>query len=86
MKTKKIFIAGAISLLFASCTISHTAIVTNNPVGTKVGTVKAKATDSKADYSYSAAMKKGKISKVGIAEVKIKLFIFPRAIMTVTGE
>lgn len=80
------FIAGAMGILFASCTVSHTAIVTNNPVGTKKGVAKAKATDKDADFSFSAAMKNGKITKVGIAEVKVKVFFFPRAIMTVTGE
>lgn len=86
MKMKKIFMVGAIGILLASCTVSHTAVVTNNSVGSKVGKAKAKATDKKADFSFSAAMKNGNISKIGIAEMKVKVFFFPRYTMTVTGE
>lgn len=72
--------------IMSSCTVSHTAVVTNNPVGSKVGIASAGAFTKDADVSYSAAMEKGKISKVGIAEMKVKVFIFPKYTLTVTGE
>ena len=53
MKMKKMFIAGAMGVLFASCTVSHTAIVTNNSVGSKTGKAVAKATDKDADFSLA---------------------------------
>lgn len=80
-----VMVAGA-ALTLASCTVSHTAVVTNNPVGSKVGIAKAGVFMKNADASYSAAMEKGKISKVGIAEMKMKVFIFPKWTLTVTGE
>jgi hypothetical protein len=86
---KKIKFLGAIAFtlaLSASCVASHTAVVTNNPVGSKTGVATAKVFDKDADFSYSAAMKKGNISKVGIAEVKATVFIFPKYTLTITGE
>ena len=84
-KLKAAFV-GLAALGLGSCTVSHTAIVTNNPVGSKVGMVQAKTTNTKADYSYQAAMKNGKITKVGIAETKVTMFFIPKATTIVTGD
>ena len=86
IKNKSTIMFGVLSLFITSCTVSHTAVVTNNSVGTKVGTAKAGAFSKDADVSYSAAMKNGKISKVGVAEMKVTVFIFPKYTLTVTGE
>tara|TARA_B110000908_G_C9946435_1_gene310574 strand:- start:176 stop:436 length:261 start_codon:yes stop_codon:yes gene_type:complete len=86
MKKIKIALIGLTIFALGSCTVSHTAIVTNNPVGSKIGIAKAKTTDKDADFSFKAAMKNGGITKVGIAEAKVKVFIFPTATMVVTGE
>lgn len=86
MKTIKIALIGLGALMLGSCTVSHTAIVTNNPVGTKVGMVKAKSTQTNADYSFNAAMKNGGITKVGIAETKVTMFFIAKGTTVVTGE
>lgn len=87
MKKLKLLSGFAFALaLTTSCVTSHTAVVTNNPVGSKTGEATAKVFDKDADFSYSAAMKKGGISKVGIAEVKATVFIFPKYTLTITGE
>jgi hypothetical protein len=86
MKNTLLVAVGAVSMLLGSCTISHTAVITNNPVGTKEATVKTGVFSKDVDYSYSGAMKKGKISKVGIVETKVKVFIFPKVTTTITGE
>ena len=85
-KIKTMLFTGICGMMLASCTISHTAVVTNNPVGSKIGVAKAGVFTKDADVSYNAAMKNGKISKVGIAEMKVKVFIFPSYKLTVTGE
>ncbi len=72
--------------MMASCTISHTAVVTNNSVGSKTEVVKAHPFKKDVDLSYDGAMKKGDITKVGIAEMKIKVFIIPFYNFTITGE
>jgi hypothetical protein len=86
MKKSILMFVGAASLLLGSCTVSHTAVITNNPVGSKVGIAKAGAFQKDADFSFKAAMDQGKISKIGIAEIKMKVFIFPKYTTTVTGE
>jgi hypothetical protein len=87
MKKLKLFIIPlSIGMYLTSCTIAHTAVVTNNPVGSKVGVAKAGPFSKDADVSYSKAMENGKISKVGIAEFKATVFIFPTFKTTVTGE
>ena len=85
-KIKSVAMVAGVALMLGSCTVSHTAVVTNNAVGSKVGVAKAGAFTKDADVSYSGAMEKGKISKVGIAEYKMKVFIFPKYTLTVTGE
>jgi len=70
----------------ASCTIAHTAIVTNNPVGKKKGECKT-SIGKDTGVSFHQAMKNGRISKIGIAEYKLKMIvIIPKQILVVTGE
>ena len=85
-KIKQASLAVIAMVALGSCTVSHTAILTNNPVGSKVGVTKAGAFMKNPDVSYKTAMKKGNISKIGIAEMKVKVFIFPKYVLTVTGE
>lgn len=69
-----------------SCTLAHTAIVTNNPVGNKKGELKTSIGMSQG-VSFHEAMKKGRITKIGIAEYKFKMFIIiPSQRLTITGE
>jgi len=79
---------GTIVAGISSCTVSHTAIVTNNAVGSKTGVINETPLFNKNfDLSFENAMKKGDITKVGIAEMKIKvLLIIPKYNFTVTGE
>ena len=87
MKTLKIALLGLASLTLGSCTVYHTAVVTNNPVGTKTGKAKAKVGQVDADFTYKSAMKNGKITKVGIAETKVTgFFIFYTGTTKATGE
>lgn len=70
-----------------SCVVSHTAVVTNNSVGDKTGEVKGTPFKKDLDLSYEGAMKDGGITKVGIAEMKVRvLLIIPHYKLTVTGE
>lgn len=69
-----------------SCTIAHTALVTNNPVGKKKGEVKTSIGTSQG-VSFHEAMKNGRITKIGIAEYKAKIIvIIPKQSLVVTGE
>lgn len=84
---KKFLTVVAIAFLCFSCTMVHTAAVTNNPVGSKTGEVSAATSDVDAGVSYAGAVGAGKISKVGIAEYKMKSYvIFIKEYMVVTGE
>lgn len=85
-QTKLILCALAMSVAFGSCTVMHTAVVTNNSVGSKTGTISAHPFKKDVDLSYESAMKKGNITKVGVAEMKIKAFIIPFYNFKVTGE
>ena len=77
--------AGVLS--FQSCTLTHTAVVTNNSVGSKTGKIKSGSNDMDQGVTYSGAMKAGRITRAGIAEYKMKnVVIFLREEMVVTGE
>lgn len=70
----------------SSCTVIHTAVVTNNPVGSKKGEVKTSIGSSQG-VSFHEAMKNGRITKIGIAEFKAKIIvIIPSQRLTITGE
>lgn len=86
-KIKTILFVFTIGVFFSSCVVVHTAVVTNNPVGSKTGVVKGTPFNKDLDLSYQAAKKKGDISRVGIAEFKMtQLLIIPKYELTVTGE
>ncbi|PHR31944.1 MAG: hypothetical protein COA38_06970 [Fluviicola sp.] len=85
-KVKMIFASLCIGGLMGSCVISHTAVVTNNPVGSKVGEIKGHQFKKDFDMSYEAAMKKGGITTIGIAEMRVKMFFIPLYNFKVTGE
>lgn len=69
----------------SSCTVAHTVIVTNNPVGSKKGEVKTSIGTSQG-VSFNEAMKNGRITKIGIAEYKAKIVFIPIQRLTITGE
>jgi len=72
----------------SSCTISHTALVTNNAVGSKTGVAKAHNLQPNMDYTLATAKKNGGVEKIGVAETKVKnyLGIFWQFTTTVSGE
>lgn len=83
---KMMAFAMAIATFATSCTVAHTAIVTNNSVGTKVGVAKAGVFSKDFDISFKKAMENGKITKIGVAEQKTTVFIFPKYKTIVSGE
>lgn len=86
MKSKLFFALAAATMFLSSCVVSHTALVTNNPVGEKTGVAKAKISPT-ADWSFKKAKEDGDICTIGIAETKMtQILIFPRISVTVTGE
>lgn len=87
MKKMKPILAGLSLIgLMGSCVISHTAVVTNNSVGSKVYEIKGHQFKKDFDMSYETAMKKGKISTIGIAEMRVKLVFIPIYSLKITGE
>lgn len=88
LKKIKLFgAAAALAVAVSSCTtINHSAVVTNNPVGSKTGISKSGPFSKTQGVSYVNSMKDGGISKIGIAEYKAKTFFFVWQKLTVTGE
>jgi hypothetical protein len=86
MKLKTVIVTVVVAMSFSSCVLTHTALVTNNPVGSKVGVATAKPFQKDMDISFKKAKENGDISKVGVAEFKVTQFIFPSYKTTVTGE
>lgn len=70
----------------SSCVVSHTAMVTGAPVGTKVGVAKATSFSPNADISIKKAAENGNIKKVASVETKVSVFIITFAKTIVTGE
>lgn len=86
MKKTKLFIcAVAISGFMSSC-VTTTYMVTDNPVGTKVGVAKLRFFAKDKDISLERAAAEGKITKIGTVEVRTTYFILPFVKTTVTGE
>ncbi len=74
-------------LFLGSCTVTHTVALTNNPVGSKRGEMSSGRGDVDSGVTYEATMKQGRITKVGVAEYKMKDYVFfIKEHMTVTGE
>jgi hypothetical protein len=87
MNFKIIIMVLAMGSIFSSCVVAHTAQVTNNPVGSKVGVASGGLMKKDLDFSFQKAKENGNISKVGIAEFKMtQILIFPKVKTTVTGE
>jgi hypothetical protein len=85
-KTIKTFmIASAGSLMLSSC-VAQYHMVTDNPIGKKVGVAKLKLFAKDADMSLEAAAKNGGITKIGLVQVKTTFFIFAFSKTTVYGE
>ena len=74
-------------LLLTSCTVVHTATVTNNAVGSKKSKTVTHPFKMAQGVNYSETMKKGGISKVGLSEYKmIYVLGFPIEKFEVTGN
>jgi len=70
-----------------SCTISHSVVVTNNPVGSKTVSMEYTNWDSQQGATYESIMKKGEIKKLGVAEYKsVYNVFFRRSTLTITGN
>ena len=85
-KIKAIFAGLCLIGLTGSCVISHTAVVTNNSVGSKEYEIKGHQFKKDFDLSYETAMRKGKITTIGIAEMRVKLVFIPIYSLKITGE
>jgi hypothetical protein len=84
---KLTIILSAFLFSMSSCVLSHTAVVTSNPVGTKEGVARTKLFDRVPDFTFKTAKENGGIERVGIAEIKHQQFvIFPVISTRVTGE
>lgn len=84
---KKLLFMLGVGVLLGSCTLSHTVVVTNNPVGSKTGEVKSGTADVDSGVTYAGAVLAGRITKVGIAEYKMKSYVvMVKEYMVVTGE
>jgi len=81
---KSLFVIGVTAAL-ASCTVAHTVVLTNNPVGSKSKTFVVKQSND-FDISYKTLMKKAKITKLSVAETKVKMFFVPKYHITLLGE
>ncbi len=76
-----------LTCFFYSCTISHTAVISNNPVGSKMISRDYTNWDSKQGATYQQLMSGAKITKIGIAEYKsLNYLFFTRNTITITGE
>ncbi|MFK7756543.1 MAG: hypothetical protein AB8B53_06380 [Flavobacteriales bacterium] len=86
MKTIKnsLLVLGS-AAMFASCTVAHTVVLTNNPVGSKSKTFVVKPSND-FDISYKTLMEKADISKLSVAETKVKVFFVPKYHITLLGE
>ncbi len=74
-------------LAASSCTVVHTAVVTNNPVGSKVGKSSSKPFQKVQGTTYKAALEDGGITTVGVSELKVKSIIIGfKQNLVVTGE
>lgn len=92
MKRKNLLKVSTLALAVAgfyltSCTASHTAMITNNPVGSKTGKSESGLFSPDSGFSYHEAVKNGGIEKIGVGEAKVKFFIIPfKYSLIVTGE
>lgn len=83
---KKLLFTLGIGVMLGSCTVMHSVVVTNNPVGSKRGEMKSHPFMKDQGVSFAEAMEKGNITKIGITEYKQKVIFIPIETLTVTGE
>jgi hypothetical protein len=87
---KKLKTVGALvacAAIMSSCIAVHTAVLTNNPVGTKTGKSSSKPFQKIQGVTYKDAMKDGGIAKIGVGEFKIKSVLFGlKQTLVITGE
>ena len=87
---KKIKTVGAMVACIAivsSCTTVHTAVVTNNPVGSKTGNSNSRPFQKVQGVTYKDAMKNGGISKIGVSEFKMTYIVIGQIQdLVITGE
>ena len=83
MTKKPIMLVLALPFILGSCVIARTHVTTGNPVGTKVGYVKASI---KKDFNVgiAEAARQGKITKIG--SVDTKWYMSGKVSVRVTGE
>ena len=82
---KLLTIAGLSAILMSSCVI-QTNMITDNPIGTKVGVAKLRIFAKDKDITLEKAAQNGGIKKIGLVEVRTTYFIIPFVKTTVYGE
>ncbi len=85
-KTIKMFLLAGLTGTFMTSCVTTNYMVTDNPVGKKVGVAKLGLFAKDKDISLEKAAKNGGITKIGTVEIKTTIFIFPFIKTTVTGE
>lgn len=80
-----------VAIALQSCSISAPVLVTDNPVGSKVGEAKYKVIlgfpPINADAGIATAAKNGGITRVATVDIKVKGGLFSQTVSTVvTGE
>ena len=80
-----------VAIALQSCSVAAPVLVTDNPVGSKVGEAKYKVIlgfpPMNADAGIATAAKNGGISKVATVDIKVKSGLFVTTVSTVvTGE
>jgi hypothetical protein len=91
-RMKKLLLLFGFGLLLTSCSITYPVMVTDNPIGTKVGKASGncyfRAICIDTDYSLQSAAKNGGIKKIATVDIKVTnvLGIIWTFETTVTGE
>lgn len=85
-KNKKLLLACIGSILMLSSCVTTNYMITDNPVGTKVGVAKIRMFGKDKDISIERAAKNGNITKIGTVEVRTTVIVIPFVKTTVTGE
>lgn len=85
-KTNTFHLMIALGLFFLTSCTTSAYLITDNPVGTKMGIARMGLFGKNKDVSIEAAAKNGKITKIGTVEMKTTFFIFPFTKTIVTGE
>jgi hypothetical protein len=84
-KIKLLAAVPILALALSSC-VSQYHMLTDNPIGNKVGVAKLGLFKKDADMSLEAAAKNGGITKIGLVQVRTTFFILPFSKTIVYGE